>query len=113
MMPKLEVLWQLFEEQNLIDSSGSDYEAGVDSGGEDSFDVSLVEESDLADIVADASSGGEDWEGSTGEASSSRSEQNTRKKVVPSEERRFRRKARGYGVVLGGNPLKGEQGRVL
>jgi len=111
-IPKLEMLWRLFEEQNLIDSSGSDYEAGVDSGGEDSYDVLLVEVSDLADIVADASGGGEDWEGSAGEASS-RSEQNTRKKVVSSEERRLQRKARGDGVVLGGNPLKGEKGRLL
>ena len=31
-MPKVEVLWQSFEEGNLMDSSGSDFKAGVDSG---------------------------------------------------------------------------------
>jgi len=28
MMPKLEVLWRALEEENLMDSSGNDYEAG-------------------------------------------------------------------------------------
>ena len=41
-----------------MDSSGNDYEAGDHSGGEDSSDVSLVEESDLVDIITEASSVG-------------------------------------------------------
>jgi len=43
-MPKVEMLWLSFEEGNLKDSSGSDFEAGVDSGGEDSHIASLVQE---------------------------------------------------------------------
>ena len=34
-MPTLEVLWRSFEEDNLVDSSGSNFEVGVESGGED------------------------------------------------------------------------------
>ena len=113
MMPKVEVLWRAFEEENLMDLSGSDYEGGDQSGAEDSSDVLLVEELDLADIVADASSVGEYREGIAGEGSSGGHRESKRKKVVCSEERTLRRKARGDGVVLGGNPLKGERAGLL
>jgi len=111
--PTLEVLWRSFEEENLMDSSGSDFEVGVESGGEDSPAVSLVEESDLSDIFPNVSSGGEEGGSSAGEGNSYRRKQGERKrkKVVPSEGRRVRRKAAGDGVVLGANPLKEEKGR--
>jgi len=110
---KLEVLWRAFEEENMIDSSGSDFEGADHSGAEDSDEVSLVEELDMGDIVADASGAGEDREGSEGEGRSGRCNASMRKKVVHCEERTLQRKARGDGVVLGLNPLKGEKGRVV
>jgi len=109
-VPNLVVLWQASEEENMMDSSGSDYEGVDHSGAENSDEVSLVEESD---IVADASGAGEDREGSEDEGRSGRRTANTRKKVVRCEGRTLRRKARGDGVVLGGNPLKGGKGRVV
>ena len=57
--PNLDVLWRAFEEQKMIDSSGSDYEGTNQSGAEDSDQVSLVEESDIGDIVADGGGEGE------------------------------------------------------
>ena len=88
-MPTLEVLWKSFEEGNLMDSASSHSEARVESRGEDSPAVSLVEESDLSNILTYVSVGGEDGEGSAGEDSSSRHKQGRRKKVVPTKERRF------------------------
>jgi len=38
-MPKLEVLWRAFEEENLMDSSGSDFEGADGSGAEDNDKV--------------------------------------------------------------------------
>ena len=110
-MPKLEVLWRSFEKGNLMDSSGSDFEARVDSEGKHSLAMLLVEKSDLSDIIVNVSGGGEDGEGSAGKHSSHMRKQGTRKKVVLGEERRLRRKARGDRVVLRGHPLKGEKGR--
>jgi len=45
MIPNMEAVWRSFEEESLMDSSGSDFEGGVDSGGESSPAVSSVEES--------------------------------------------------------------------
>jgi len=44
-IPDVEAVWRSFEEESLMDLSGSDFKGGVDSGGESSLDVSLVEES--------------------------------------------------------------------
>ena len=38
-MPKLEVLWRAIEEENLMDSSGSDFEGADGSGAEDNDKV--------------------------------------------------------------------------
>ena len=93
--PNLEVLWRAFEEQKMMDSSGSDYEGTNEIGDEDSDEVSLVDESDVGDSVSE---GG-------GEGRSGRGSRSTREKVVRCEARTLRRKARGDDVVLGGNPL--------
>jgi len=53
----LEMLWRSFEEGNFMDSSSSDFEAGVESEGEDSLAISLVKESDLSDILVNVSGG--------------------------------------------------------
>ena len=113
MKPTLQVLWSSFEEENLMDSCGSDFEVGVENGGENSPAVSLVEESDFSDIFANVSGGGEEGGSSAGEGSSHRRKQGerTRKKVVPREGGKVGQKAAGDGVVLGGNPLKEEKGR--
>ena len=71
-MPTLEVLWRSFEKENLMDSSAGDFKAGVENGGEDSPAISLVEESNLSDILANVSGEGEDGKGSAGEGSSGR-----------------------------------------
>ena len=87
----------------MMDTSGSDYEGTNESGGEDSDQVSLVEESDVGDIVLE---GG-------GEGRSGRGTRSTREKVVRYEARTLRRKARGDDFLVGGNPLKGEKGRLV
>ncbi|KAJ8422094.1 hypothetical protein Cgig2_000596 [Carnegiea gigantea] len=91
-IPKLEVLWKYFEEANLMDSFGSDFKGGVDGGGDDSPNVSLVSKMDL-DSVSDV----EAYKGSMS------------KKVVSGQLKRGRRKATGDGVVFGDHPLKGEK----
>jgi len=91
-IPNLEVLWRAFKEENMMDSSGSDYEGTNQSGAEDSDQVSLVEESDIGDIVAE---GG-------GEGRSGRRTESTWEKVVRCEARTLRRKTRGDDVLLGG-----------
>jgi len=62
-MPKVEVLWRLFEEGSLMDSSCSDFKAKVDNKGQCSPIVSLVEEYELPVLQtknADVSSCGKD-----------------------------------------------------
>ena len=48
--PKVKVSWRPFKERNLMDSSGVDFEVGVDSGGEYGPVVSLVEQLELSNL---------------------------------------------------------------
>lgn len=60
-VPKVEVLRRYFKEANLMDSSGSNFEVGVDVGADDSPNVSLVSKTKLenvSDVEANESSGG-------------------------------------------------------
>ena len=110
---ELEVLWRAFEEENLMGSSGSDFEGVAERVDEDSEEVSLVEESDIGEVDVDVSGAVRDGEGSVSEGISPTHSGGRRKKVVRCEERRLRRKAAGDGVVHGGKPLDGEKGRVV
>jgi len=55
-MFKVEVLWRSFQEGNLMDSSSSDFEARVDSGGEVSHVILLVEKSELLNLQSKSAS---------------------------------------------------------
>jgi len=106
--PEVVVLWRLFEEANLIDSSGSDFEGEADSRGDSSISVSLVEESNMS---KDGWENGGRKGGRQGERECTDGEDSGRwhndKKVVPGQERRMRRKVAGDGVVIAGPALKG------
>ncbi|KAJ8430269.1 hypothetical protein Cgig2_030668 [Carnegiea gigantea] len=95
-VPKLKSMWRSFEEVKLLDSSGSDFD-GRDEGNYDSSPiVSLVDKSEL-ESEAEMKSG----------------EVGMRKKGVPRQDRRQRKKVIGDGGVLGGHPLKGAKGKCV
>ncbi|KAJ8422410.1 hypothetical protein Cgig2_013230 [Carnegiea gigantea] len=83
-VPEVEVLWRSFEEANLIDSSGSDFEGEADSRGDSSMSVSLVEDSDMSE---DGWENGRRRGGGQGEGKCTEGEDSGRwhndKKVVP------------------------------
>lgn len=89
-------MWRSFEEAELLDSSGSEFNGGDEDSDDSSPNVSLVDESKLE-----------------GEREIESRKVYMRREIIHGQDRRQRRKAICDGVILGGHVLKGEKGKCV